>query len=226
MSIHASQFPGIHERQYLRMVKAAELFSIEPDELMLVQAKANDQALLEPFMSELQKVLERAANFKPNEESDVLLAVKADIDRLYNACCSLPEDQSDIKKYLANLIETIMQSIRKGAEGDERALLELAEETEARKAHFELLESDLIVDLLSDESVIEKEQLLPTLLSADKSDLAQAVQLFDQEQTRQLIAQGRELLNKLGSKPSETLKQANQSLEFIEGYLVFLEQNQ
>ena len=226
MSIPASLFPGVHERQYLRVAKAHELFSIESDELMLVQAKANDQALVEPFMVDLQKVLEQAAYFKPNEESDVLLAVKADLDRLYNASCSLPDDQREIKKYIATLIETIMQSIRKGAEDDERALLELAEETEARKAHFELLESQLIADLLSDESVIKKDQLLPTLLSADKSDLAQAVQLFDQQQTKELISDGRSLLEKLSSEPSDIIAQAKQSLEFIEGYLVFLEQNQ
>ncbi|PWQ98168.1 hypothetical protein [Leucothrix pacifica] len=226
MSISVSQFAGAYERQYLRQIKSPLLFATQADELMLVQAKANDQALIEPFMGELQKVLERAADFKPNEESDVLLAVKADLDRLYNASCSLPEDQREIKKYIAGLIETIMHSIRKGAADDERALLELAEETEARKAHFELLQSDLIADLLSDEDVIPAEQLLPTLLSADKSDLAQAVQLFDAEQTKALIEQGRNLISGLTQQSSEELANAKQSLEFIEGYLVFLEQNQ
>lgn len=224
MSITPSQFPGAYERQYLRCSKHPELFEAEADELLLVQAKANDQALVEPFMSDFQAVLERAAGFKPNEESDVLLAVKADLDRLYNASCSLPDDQRDIQKYIAGLIETIMQSIRKGAEDDERAILELAEETEARKMHFELLESPLIADLLSDESVIPAEQLAPVLLSAEKADLAQAVQLFDAEQTRQFIDQAHTLLSDLSKKPSVDLSEATQSLEFIEGYLVFLEQ--
>ena len=225
MSIMVSQFPGAYERQYLRQLNASELFSVESDELLFVQAKANDQALVEPFMSELQLVLERAVALKPNEESDVLLEVKADLDRLYNASCSLPEDQSDIQKYIANLVETIMGSIRKGAEDDDRALLELSEETQARKAHFELLESTLVSDLLSDQSIIPAEQLLPTLLSAEKSDLAQAIQLFDAEQTKQLINQGHALIDDTAGKSPGILLRAAESLAFIEGYLVFLEQN-
>ena len=225
MSIMVSQFPGAYERQYLRQLNASELFSVESDELLFVQAKANDQALVEPFMSELQLVLERAVALKPNEEGDVLLEVKADLDRLYNASCSLPEDQSDIQKYIANLIETIMGSIRKGAEDDDRALLELSEETQARKAHFELLESTLVSDLLSDQSVIPAEQLLPTLLSAEKSDLAQAIQLFDAEQTKQLINQGHTLTGDTAGRSPDILLSAAENLAFIEGYLVFLEQN-
>ena len=228
MSIAESQFPGAYERQYLRQLNAPVLFAMESDELLLVQAKANDQALVEPFMGQLQTVLEKAVGLKPNEESEVLLAVKADLDRLYNASCSLPDNQRELQKYIANLIETIMQSIRKGAEDDERALLELAEETEARKTHFELLKSPLIGDLLSDESVIPSEQLLPTLLSAEKSDLAQAIQLFDVEQTKQLISQGQTLLSpsdKSAKQALDALLVAAQNLEFIEGYLVFLEQN-
>lgn len=224
MSIAASQFPGAHERQYLRQIKHPELFAIEPDALLLVQAKANDQALVEPFMRDFQTVLERAATFKTNEESDVLLVVKADLDRLYNASCSLPDDQCDIQKYIANLIETIMQSILKSAEGDERAILELTEETEARKMHFELLKSPLVADLLSDEPVIPAEQLVPVLLSAEKTDLAQAVQLFDVEQTKYFIERAHDLLSDMRGRSSVGLTEAPQNLVFIEGYLVFLEQ--
>lgn len=225
MTITASQFPGAFERQYFRQARQPDLFAIEADEMLLVQAKATDQALVDPFIDQLQIVLERAVSLKPNEDSEVLLETKAELDRLYTVSCSLPDDQRKTQQLMAGLIDTIMESIRKGAGDDQRAILELAEETEARKMHFELLQTDLVADLLSDEQVISPEALIPTLLSAEKADLAQAVQLFDAEQTKVFIEQAQTLLTGLVKQSPVDLTEATQNLEFIKGYQVFLEQS-
>jgi len=221
MPIQASSYPGAFERQYFRQVNYTALFKqVHLDEDTWYEAKAKDQTLLAPFMEQLQCVLERAVALKSNESSDVLLAVKAELDRLYTASCCLPEDQSQIQQSLAHLIETIMESVRKGAGEDTLALQELDEEAKARRLHFDLLKTALVADLLSDDVVIHETDLVPTLLSADKADLAQVVQLFDAEQTEQFISQAQAFL----SNQVQGFDEAQQNLHFIQGYLVFLQQ--
>jgi len=116
-----------------------------------------------------------------------------------------------------------MQSVKKGAENDPKALQELAQEESAREAHFAFLQSKLVADILDPESPIENEDLLPTLLCAEKDDLALASQLFDIEQVTFLLEQGKLMLDKLDVEGKDITKAA-ENYVFLEGYKKFLEQ--
>jgi hypothetical protein len=82
-----------------------------------------------------------------------------------------------------------MQSVWKGAGNDTLAHQELEQEEIARQAHFELLESPLVADLLDPESPIAQDELLPSLLSAEQADFEAAITLFDSAQLEALLNQ-------------------------------------
>ena len=138
-----------------------------------------------------------AVALKPNEDSEIILAVKDQLDKLYAISVSVADDQTRVQESLKKLLYVIMQSIKKGAEQDPKALQEIAKEESAREAHFAFLESKLVGDILDPESPIENEDLLPTLLCAEKDDLALATQLFDKDQMIYLLQQGKVLLDRL-----------------------------
>ena len=87
-----------------------------------------------------------------------------------------------------------MRNIERGAAGDPQAIDELAQERAARETHFELLKTPLVADLLHPQTCIAADELAPTLLSADETDLTAALQLFDLEQLSALYADAGALL--------------------------------
>jgi hypothetical protein len=225
MILQPSENPGSHERHLKRrhnnILFEERQVTMTQDEQMEAQQKDHD-TLLE-FMQEFQQALEDTVKLKPTSDSDVILKLKEQLDKLYEASCVVPDEQTETQEAIKKLLTIIMASIRNGAGNDPTAHKELDQEETARHAHFEMLQSSLVADLLNPASPIIKEDLLPTLLSAAKEDLALAVQLFDDAQLKLLIEEGTALLNRLAKHEVE-IKEAAENLVFIEGYVEYLKQ--
>ncbi len=225
MKFIPSQNPGAFERHLIRKDKNP-LFEerqtvVNSDTLMEAQQKDHD--ILQKFMLDFRDVMSQTVSFKPNEESEIILEVKDKLDKLYATSVSIADDQQKVRESIKKLLTIIMKSVRKGAENDAHALQELEQEDMAREANYAFLESKLVADILDPDSPIENEDLIPTLLSANKDDLALASQLFDQEQLTYILTEAESLLNKLESKGHD-VKNAAENFVFIEGYKQFIEQ--
>jgi len=225
ITFYPSENPGAHERHLIRrhdnILYGERATEVDSESLQHMQKLDHD--ILQQFMADFREVVTKAVGLKPNEDSEVILAVKDQLDKLYAVSVSVADDQSRVQESLKKLITVIMQSVRKGAADDPKALQELAQEESAREAHFAFLESKLVADILDPESPIENDDLLPTLLSADKDDLALATQLFDLEQITFLLEQGKLLLDKLDAQEEDIIRAA-ENFVFMEGYLKYLQQ--
>ncbi len=226
MTFIPSDNPGAFERHLIRrhdnVLFGDRQTEITSDTLMEVQKK--DHEILQQFMLDFREAMTKAVSFKPNEDSAVILEVKDKLDKLYATSVSVADDQTRVRESIKKLLTVIMQSVRKGAEGDAHALQELDQEEGARTANFEFLESKLVADILDPDSPIDNNDLVPTLLSLeDKDELALATQLFDKEQVTFLLKEGENLLNKLDAEGKD-VKNAAENFVFIEGYKQYLEQ--
>jgi len=224
-TFYPSENPGAHERHLIRRHENI-LFGDRATEVTsnsLQQNQKIDHDILQRFMLDFREVVNKAVALKPNEDSEVILAVKDQLDKIYASSISVADDQTRVKESIKKLLNVVMLSVRKGAAQDPQALQELAQEDTAREANFTFLESKLVADILDPESPIDNEDLLPTLLCAEKDDLALATQLFDLEQITFLLEQGKQLLDKLDAE-AEDITQAAENYVFMEGYLKFLEQ--
>lgn len=246
MSFRPSEFPGGYERHCLRRINHAYLFADvlyvqhkllvdSPDRLsdeLLAEAIARDTADAAAFSNDFEAILERAVALKPSEETEVVLAVKAELDRLYTVSASVCGEQSKIQEALARLIDLTMQSVKRAAGDDALAVKELQEETDARSLHFKQLECLLLADLLNSDSVAEafipSDELIPTLMSSEKAVLVDVVGLFDLPQVIEITRQSGQLLETLQADlstegESAVISNATENLEFIKGYKIYLE---
>lgn len=222
MSISFSQRPGRHERHYRRKL-ANPLFDGAPavvDDEVLLDAQRQDHDELLAFLETLRATVQRAVELRPNEGSEVILEIKGNLDRLYEASAGLAEDHGGNQAAIRELLEVVMRNIERGAAGDAKAIDELAQERIARDAHFALLRSPLVADLLHPQSCIAADELAPSLLSADEHDLADALQLFDRDQLTEIHAGALSCLSDCGSPPpaaGERLAQIAEHLTATEG---------
>ncbi len=218
--------PGAHERHLIRrhnnILFQTRQTEVNSDSLQENQKKDHD--ILQRFMVDFRDVMTQAVTLKPNEDSEVILEVKDKLDKLYAESVSVADDQTRVRESIKKLLDVIMQSVRNGAGNDAQALQELKQEEAARKANFAFLESQLVADILDPDSPIENDDLIPTLLSAEKDDLALATQLFDQEQMTYLLVEGENLLNKL-EKEGHDVNEAAKNYVFMEGYQEYLKEN-
>lgn len=222
---YPSENPGAHERHLIRRNKNV-LFGDRVTEVSsdsLQQHQKIDHDILQRFMSDFREVVNTAITLKPNEDSEIILSVKDQLDKLYATSVSVADDQSKVKESIKKLIHVVMDSVKKGAAQDSKALQELAQEEAARDANFTFLQSTLVADILDPDSPIENEDLLPTLLCAEKDDLALATQLFDYEQISFLLEEGKKLLDSLELK-GENITNAAENYVFMEGYKKYLEE--
>ena len=225
MTFIPSENPGAFERHLIRR-ENNPLFGdrkteVNSDSLHEMQKK--DHEILQQFMLDFQSAMTKAISFKPNEDSEVILGVKDSLDKLYGQAACVADDQTRVKESIKKLLGIIMQSVRKGAGDDAKALQELDQEDQAREANSTFLDSKLVADILDPDSPIEDSDLIPTLLSASKDDLALASQLFDKEQLDYILSQGGSLLTDL-EKAGVDVRAAAENYVFIEGYRQFLEQ--
>ena len=95
---------------------------------------------------------------------------------------------------LKRLLAAIMQAMWKGIGNDPVAQQKLEMEEQARAQHFAMLEQPLIADLLRPDSLIEEDELVPTLLSESAPALNSAMQLFSPAQQIQMVQKATALL--------------------------------
>lgn len=197
MQITFSEAPGRHERHYRRRL-ANPLFGARqqaPDDNDLLDAQRLDHHELITFIGDLQATVQAAVELKPNEESDVILALKERLDRLYETSAGLAEDQHGNQLAIRQLLAVIMRSVWANAAGDALASQELEMEERARTLHFDLLREPLVADLLHPHSVVLGEDLAATLLSETHTAAAAAAQLFDGGQLAHLLADAQRLVS-------------------------------
>ncbi|MCU7795521.1 MAG: hypothetical protein KZQ75_00180 [Candidatus Thiodiazotropha sp. (ex Myrtea spinifera)] len=194
MQLLFSELPGRHERHLLRKHNNP-LFPEDQRSLTqgeLTEAQRLDHEELEAYIGDLRKLVGEAVALGPHEQSDVILELKERLDKAYESACRLADDQSPNKDAIQKLVAVIMRAVWQGAGNDTLAQQELEQEEEARKTHFELLETALVADLLDPESLISEHELLPVLLSAEREDFEAAVTLFDPNQIQVLCELGDE----------------------------------
>jgi hypothetical protein len=190
MTTALSEFPGRHERHYRRRLdnplygERATTFDAE----VLLEMQRRDHEELMAFLSALRGTVQQAVDLAVDSESQAVLDIKESLDRLYEQSAGLADDHAQNQSAIRDLVEVIMRNVERGASDDPAALGELAQERAAREAHFTLLRSPLVADLLHPDTGILAEDLAPTLLSASREDLEAALQLFDDTQLQSLCA--------------------------------------
>ena len=215
-----STYPGARERQLIRCADNA-LFPPERRHVIQVEvneAQRKDASDAVTFQGEFRALVQRAVELSPQEESDVVLKLKEDLDRAYEQCCGLPGDNNETKAALKKLLDIVMRAVWRGAAHDPAAQTNLREEEVARATHFQLLEHKLVTDLIRPDSPIGPDELAATLLSESEAAVAAALEIFDEDQLALLCRTAEELLLSL---PASTvppnaparLAQMQQSLE-------------
>jgi len=203
-----SQLPGSRERHLQRRCDNP-LFSgavRQPSQADVDSARRADQADAVRFAEEFHAALEQAVALPPNAESDVVLKLRGDIERLYEQSIALPGDHAGERQGLQKLYEVVMRAVRGASDGDRLALKELDDAEAARAIHLKLLEYPLVADLLQPESPIGEDELVATLLSESPEVVRAVVVMFDPDQLVLLQQRGRELLERLqaeGNDPAE-----------------------
>ena len=205
MQIPFSELPGRHERHYRRRLDNP-LFARPAtfNEEELLEAQRLDHEELLAFITELRQVVQRAVELKPNEESEVILKLKEDLERLYETSAGLADDQEGNQQAIRQLLAVIMRSITANAAGDALAEQELDMEAQARSLHFDLLRTPLVADLLHPQSLIGADQLAATLLSEPAEAVQAALQLFDPAQREQLAVEAQALLQEVDPQRQNT----------------------
>ncbi len=220
MTLSFSDLPGSRERQLQRQYNNP-LFTQEQRTVTAAQLKKiqdEDLAQLSVFSQDFQQLFDSASQLAENVQSDVILKLKEDADRLYELAACLPGDNSGAQQSLLKLIGVIMQAVKHGAGDDPKALSELQQETEARSMHTELMKVPLVVDMLNPESLIEPDNLAATMLSANVQELEAGLQLFEIEQIQQLYNDSQVLLSDCAEKGHD-MSAAQARLEIIENAL-------
>lgn len=207
--------PGANERQLQRKFNHAALFSISPSDIsneMILLARKQDSEDLEDFMDSFRKVVERAVSLKPNEDSEVILKLKEELDQHYEQCCSLQGDLEKIKQALRTLIQAIMSAVRTGAGNDITAQQKLDEEDAARAEHYRLQELSFIADMMRENKSIPATELGLTLLTEPMNVVTEALDLFDPQQIASLISDIHQQFSELDD---ETIKPYQDKLDAI-----------
>lgn len=221
MAIARSQRPGRHERHLLRRLHNP-LFPrplTELDDETLLEAQRQDHEELLAFITELRATVQKAATLPPNAETQVILDLKTELDRLYEASAGLADEQADNQAAIAQLTAVMMRTIRAAAAGDPLAEQQLADEDEARAQHYALLREPLVADLLHPESLIGADELVPALLSAPAASLSAVLTLFDSAQWQAMVAQAEALLTGIDGVNVGDLAGARQRLSQMQAYL-------
>jgi len=182
----------------------------------LLEAQRLDHEELVAFITEFRKLVYKAAHLQANEESEVILGLKEELDKAYEQAAGLADDQSETKDAITKLVAIIMAAVRKGAGNDAVALAELEQETLARSTHYELLEHALVADLLHPDSPIKPKELAPTLLSATAEELAAVLSIFDDAQIQLLHEDAEKLLAQTADAPQSAQQRLAEIRQWLE----------
>lgn len=197
MEIPFSKLPGRHERHFKRKVNnplfPRPIENYTDDELLEVQRLDHEEIVV--FLQTLRQQVEKAVSLKANEESDVVLDLKAELEKLYETACRLGDQQTNNKVALRDLLKVIMSTVSANAGGDSKAEQELMQEQIAREQHFAMLEHALVVDLLDADSLILEDELVAVMLTEDEEQVKVALTMLDDEQRYLLADEAAEVLS-------------------------------
>ncbi|MEJ2213218.1 MAG: hypothetical protein P8Y20_03920 [Gammaproteobacteria bacterium] len=212
MQIPFSEYPGRHERHFRRKIKnplfPRPIDSYSDDDLLEVQRLDHEEII--EFITRLRTYVEQAVNLKPTEESDKVLDLKAELEKLYETACRIGDQQDNNKAAIRDLLKIIMQTIRQHAGGDSKAESEIEQEGLAREQHFAMLDHYLVADLIDPESLIMEDELPAVMLSEDTEQVGLALTLLSEEQRFLLAADAESLAKNLDQKfPQEYQERIN-----------------
>ncbi len=203
MAPEFSSQPGRYERHMHR--KFNNLLFPEQDRKVsqdqVDAARELDDEELQQFTKSYHTILQEIVELVQNVESELVLKLKQRLDQLYEQVCGLGGDRTAEKAGLYKLHQAIDQAIAAGAAGDATAEAQLAQEAQARKIHWQMLQQPMVADLLRTESPISQDDLLPTLLSEEAESFSITMGMFDPEQCRSLLGQAETLLKSHEGEP-------------------------
>lgn len=200
-----SDHPGAWERQ-LKLRAGNVLFGEQAavNEAELQRARQRDEQERQAFARDFGVLLRDAASLSPQVETEKVLELKQQIDRLMVQCASLGGGYAREKDGLTKLNEVIVDTLRRASGDDKLAQQELNAEQAAWREHLRLLEYSLVADLLRVDSPVTPDMLIPTLLSQDENTLAVVLNLFDGEQLTALSQAARDHLRNLSYHEVDT----------------------
>lgn len=189
MSLQFSAKPGPRERHLKRKYQNPLFPLVQIDQADIDRAHVEDSLETERFLENFRNLVEQAINLSPNADADDILKLKAVLEQNYTRCMGLGGDMEVIKQGFIKLLEVIMQSLIKAANGDAEAMQRIDQEMEMMKLHFQLSESLLFSDFLHEKSIITEDEIIPTLLSASEEDLQAVLHIFNAEQLTEISQQ-------------------------------------
>tara|TARA_Y100001935_G_scaffold255360_2_gene267927 strand:- start:2040 stop:2747 length:708 start_codon:yes stop_codon:yes gene_type:complete len=214
MAASFSNLPGRHERHYRRRIDNP-LFSLSiifnDDDFFEAQRLDHEEIL--SFIEKFRSIMQQAGDLKPSVDSEVILKLKEDLERLYEISAGLADDQRQNQQAIKQMIGIIMGTIITNSTGDSLAEEELQMESEARSMHFKMLEVPLVADLLHPLSLIDSDELVATLLTEPIDSLEVALQIFDLEQRKEIFSQAQALLDSVD--PNKEKRDAWDSLTIL-----------
>ncbi|HHJ18263.1 MAG TPA: hypothetical protein ENJ84_00290 [Gammaproteobacteria bacterium] len=218
-----NQVPGPYERHVRRKLDNPLFTSGNTyDEAILREAQAKDHANLETFRGSFIQMVEEIVALDSEVESDVLLKLKSRLDEAYEVSSGLVGERSEYQASIKKLVKVIMQAIWKNIGDDPTAERELFEEEQGRAQHYYLLENPLVVDLLSPDSPVMADELVPTLLSESRESIHSVLPVFEVDQLVVIVSDARDYLAERQAAGVD-VTEALAKLDFIQVYLAELE---
>ncbi|NOZ36583.1 MAG: hypothetical protein GXP11_00670 [Gammaproteobacteria bacterium] len=220
MTLKFSPHPGPRER-HLRRRYGNPLFPARLQDVsqsQLEEAREADEKELNHFLRYFRDLVQEAIDLKPEAESETILDLKERLDKCYAHCCALPGEKSEIQTAINKLIEVIMKAVRQGAANDPLALDKLAEEEMARQMHNELHQFSLVADLMLPDSPINKDELVPSLLTEPEAELSACLQLFEPAQVTEIYQQAKNQIQQLSPAIANQLE-LKEKIKLIESRL-------
>ena len=190
-----SDKPGARERHLKRKYRNKLFADNEVGRDDIIQARQQDAEEAGQFLDHFRQLVQQAVDLDTSAEADVILKLKEQLDKAYEQGAGLAGDQTEIKAMIRRLLDSIMQAMWKGVGQDFQAQSKLETEEQAREAHFTLLESPLVADLIRPDSPIAEDELVSVLLSESEQNLRMAMQIFIPEQQGMLIKKAYEKLS-------------------------------
>jgi hypothetical protein len=215
MEIPFSELPGRHERHFRRKLNnplfPRPINHYSNDDLLEVQRLDHEEIIA--FLDKLRKLVKQAVALDQKSDSDVVLDLKAELEKHYEMACRLGDKQANNKAAIRDLMNVIMATVSRHAAGDSKAETELMQEKVAREQHFAMLENSLVADLLDQNSLILEDELVPVMLTEDEAQVKIAMTMLAPEQQVLLANDARELLTENGLINEE---QFNKRLHLLE----------
>lgn len=169
----------------------------EVDMEEMARAQADDEAEYRAVREAFEALLHRVGDMQGREETDTILGLKQDLERLEQRCAGFASRCAKELQALNRLSEIIVSALRAAAGSDPAAMQELDREAQARALHLQLLQFPLVADLLSENSPVAEGELAATLLSSDPDEISAVMSLFDQPQRHALRMQADEMVARI-----------------------------